>query len=179
LREAEAQLRAFADALTAGREISTVAPLRWRKRNALSQYVDSYDHVARTLRNSRVLVRRSVVMINDGEPIPPTLVVAVRSLSDAVVRLRRELAEGVEPEAVRSAAVQAVRSGSEAYLTGVGFSGSVVVAQVRSIGVDLLRATGLPKEDADRIVRRAVGKAANVPPPPRPDLTESGQPRGS
>lgn len=159
LRDAEAQLRGFNDALTAGREIVTVAPMRWRKRGALTQYVDSYNHVARALRNSRVLVRRSVSMIHDDEPIPHSLPAAVHSLADAVSWLRRELSEGAEPLASRAAAIRAVRACAEAYLAGLGFSGSVVVAQIRSTASDLITASGLAPEEAHRLVRKAVGRA--------------------
>jgi uncharacterized membrane protein YgaE (UPF0421/DUF939 family) len=159
LRDAEAHLRAFQEAIPAGREISTVAPMRWRKRGALTQYVDSYIHVARALRNSRVLARRAISMISDTEVIPPSLVWAVHSLSDSVNWLRRELEEGVEPEASRSAAMRAARACAEAYAVGLGFSGSVVVAQIRSTASDLICATGLTPEQAHSEVRRAVRRA--------------------
>ncbi len=153
LREAEAKLRNFNDSLTAGREISTVAPLRWRKRGALTQYVESYNHVARALRNSRVLVRRGLAMVSDAEDTPPSLVEAVRQLAEAVAQLRRELGEGADPERSREAALRAVRSCAEAYKAGLGFSGSVVVAQIRSTASDLISASGLAPEEAHRLVR--------------------------
>jgi hypothetical protein len=43
------------------------------------------------------------------------------------------------------------------YDAGVGFSGGVVVAQVRTTVTDLLRATGVESSEAVRMVRRAVG----------------------
>ncbi|HET6212813.1 MAG TPA: hypothetical protein VFE14_08080, partial [Micromonosporaceae bacterium] len=55
-------------------------------------------------------------------------------------------------------AVRAVREAGDAYRVGVGFSGSVVVAQVRSIASDLLRAAGLDHDEAARLVRRAGGR---------------------
>jgi len=167
LRDAEAHLRGLDDAITSGKEISTFAPLRWGRRGALTQYVDSYNHIARALRNSRVLARRAVTAIGDAEPLPPSLAAAVHSLADAVSWLRRDLAAGEEPLAPREAALRAVHSAGEAYLSGVGFSGSVIVAQVRSAASDLLRAAGVENEEVGRQVRKAVGKASAVPPPPR------------
>jgi uncharacterized membrane protein YgaE (UPF0421/DUF939 family) len=168
MREAERHFAALHDAITAGREISTLAPLRWGKRGALGQYVDGYDHVGRTMRNARVLVRRCVTAIRDHEPLPPALVSGVHSLADATSWLRREYADEKPPEASQAAAIRAVRSASEAYLSGLGFSGSVIVAQIRSAATDLLRASGMDQREADRAVRKAVGKAAAVPPPPKP-----------
>lgn len=168
LREAERHFAALNDAIIAGREISLLAPLRWGKRGALGQYVDGYDHLGRAMRNARVLIRRCVTAIRDQEPVPPSLVSAVHSLADATSWLRREYAEEKPPDASRSAALRSVRSASEAYLAGLGFSGSVIVAQIRSTATDLLRASGMEQRDADRGVRKAVGKAAAVPPPPKP-----------
>jgi uncharacterized membrane protein YgaE (UPF0421/DUF939 family) len=168
MREAERHFAALKDAITAGREISLLAPLRWGKRGALSQYVEGYDHLGRAMRNARVLVRRCITAMRDGEPIPPALISAVHSLADATSWLRREYADEKPPEASQAAAVRAVRSASEAYMAGVGFSGSVVVAQIRSGATDLLRASGMDQRDADRAVRKAVGRAAAIPPPPKP-----------
>jgi uncharacterized membrane protein YgaE (UPF0421/DUF939 family) len=156
LRDAETHLRAFSDAIGAAREISTVAPIRWRKRNALQQYVDSYKPTARALRNSRVLLRRAVAMIGDAEPIPPELVQAVRGLAAASTNLRRELADAGEPVSTRDSALAAVRACAEAYGAGLGFSGGVVVAQIRSTAVDLIGATGFTPEEAKQLVREAL-----------------------
>jgi hypothetical protein len=55
----------------------------------------------------------------------------------------------------RDRLLEAVRTASDAYELGVGFSGSVAVAQVRSAAVDLLRGTGLSEDRADRLVAGA------------------------
>jgi uncharacterized membrane protein YgaE (UPF0421/DUF939 family) len=155
LRATETHLRAYNDAIAAGREIATFAPIRWRAKNALQQYVDSYNHIARALRNSRVLTRRVIAMIRDGEPVPEPLPRAIRELALAVGELRRELAEGVEPIRAREHAAAAVTESAQAYGAGLGFSGSVVVAQIRSTASDLISATGLEPEEAHRMVRQA------------------------
>jgi len=155
LRGTEAKLRAYSDAIAAAREIATFAPIRWRAKNALQQYVDSYNHVARALRNTRVLVRRVIVMIGDGEPIPPALPKGVRALAEATSELRRELAEGLEPIGAREHAIAGVAESAQAYSAGLGFSGSVVVAQIRSTASDLISATGLAPEEARLLVRKA------------------------
>ncbi|MEV6967334.1 FUSC family protein [Hamadaea sp. NPDC051192] len=168
LREAEKHLTAFEEALTAASEIATLSPIRWGKRGALAQYVDGQDHIARCLRNSRVLIRRSVSVIRDEEPVPTALVSSLRSLADTIRWVHREYAEELPPDASREAAVRSVRNASDAYLSGLGFSGSVIVAQVRSMATDLLRAGGMESREAERDVRRAVGKASSKPPPPAP-----------
>ncbi|MEV4413665.1 FUSC family protein [Catellatospora sp. NPDC049609] len=158
MREAESHLRAFGESLKAGKELATVAPLHWGKHGLLAAYIDAADHLARALRNSRVLVRRIVSMIRDGEPVPASLVDAVHALADAVSSLDRELAEAADPARSRDASVRALRSARDAHESGLGFSGEVVFAQVRSTATDLFRAAGLSREDAERQVRRSVGR---------------------
>jgi uncharacterized membrane protein YgaE (UPF0421/DUF939 family) len=153
LRAGEADLRRFQEALAAGRESATLAPIRWRVRGALSQYLDAADHIGHALRNTRVLVRRSIRLIADDEPVPGGLPEAVALLGEAVTWLRRELADAVEPEAGRGRALSAASEAARAYAAGVGFSGGVVVAQIRSIATDLVRASGVAGSEGERLVR--------------------------
>jgi hypothetical protein len=75
-----------------------------------------------------------------------------------VTWLRDELAQGAEPVACQGAALRAVRQSAHAYRAGVGFSGGVVVAQIRSAASDLVRAGGTPPAETHRLVREAVEK---------------------
>jgi uncharacterized membrane protein YgaE (UPF0421/DUF939 family) len=160
VRGSETLLARFRDALAAAAETASVAPVRWRSRAPLAQYVESSVHVDRAIRNARVLVRRSVAALDDAEPVPESLLTALRTLAGAVRALRRELAAGAEPRRTREAVLAAVGHAADAYREGLGFSGDVVVAQVRSIATDLLRATGLDERAAIRAVRHAVGRLA-------------------
>jgi uncharacterized membrane protein YgaE (UPF0421/DUF939 family) len=159
MRATEPDHAALHDSLVMGRETASLAPIRWRSRGALTRYVDAAVHVERATRNARVLARRVASMLQDGEPVPDDLARALDTLAGAVGTLRAELARSEEPVRAREEALDAVRAASVAYQDGVGFSGSVVVAQVRSAVVDLLRATGLSESRADRLVRRAARPA--------------------
>jgi hypothetical protein len=72
----------------------------------------------------------------------------LRSYADAVDLLRTELARGQEPVQARAAVRDAARAATTNQLGGDGFSTKVVLAQVRSVAVDLLQATGLSRSDA-------------------------------
>jgi hypothetical protein len=109
------------------------------------------------LRNVRVLTRRVITALGDDEPVPAVLPGAVGLLGDAVNLLRQEWDKGAEPLAARERALRAVAESWQAYDEGVGFSGGVVVAQMRTAVSDLLRATGVDHAEAPRMVRRAVG----------------------
>lgn len=163
LRDTETHLRGYSEGISAAKEISAVSPLRWRSRNVLGQYVDSYPHVARALRNTRVVTRRAESMIMDGEEVPPKLVEAIDALAEAVTWLRHELASEAEPMASRGAALRAVKLSAEAYHGGLGFSGGVVVAQIRSIATDLISASGVEQDEVRRMIRQTA-KFSRKPP---------------
>ncbi|MGK5679511.1 FUSC family protein [Actinoplanes sp. URMC 104] len=157
LRAAEGTFAAFSSSVTAARENVALAPARWRSRGALGLYVDGADHVTYALRNCRVMIRRADTALGDDEPIPEVLAASVGLLGDAVDLLRQEWAKGVEPVAARERALRAAGECGRAYDEGVGFSGGVIVAQVRTAATDLLRASGVDYAEAPRQVRRAVG----------------------
>jgi uncharacterized membrane protein YgaE (UPF0421/DUF939 family) len=158
LRRSEGSIAAFRDALADARETATLAPARWRARVPLAQYVDAEPHLDHALRNARVLARRTVAAVRDGEKPPAELVAALQGAAEAVATLGRELAGGAEPARTRELVLAAVALAAEAYRRGLGFSSDVVVAQVRTIGTDLLLSTGLPDQTVAKLVRRAVGR---------------------
>jgi uncharacterized membrane protein YgaE (UPF0421/DUF939 family) len=158
LRAAEGAFAGFSAAVSAARENVAFAPARWRTRGALNQYVDGADHITYALRNVRVMTRRVDAALGDSEPVPPVLPEAIHLLGDAVDLLKHEWAKGVEPIATRERALRAVTEAWRAYDEGVGFSGGVVVAQIRTTVVDLLRATGVDYAEAPRLVQRAIGR---------------------
>ncbi|MET8139246.1 FUSC family protein [Sphaerisporangium sp. NPDC005288] len=138
----------LASALQTGREIALLSPLRWRSRSRLARYQAAAAPIDLALRNTRVMLRRTLAALRDREPMPGALPERLHSLAEVVRLLRDELAEGVEPVRARRAALavaDGVRaSGEEA----AGFSTRVVTAQLRSITVDLLMATGTDRETA-------------------------------
>jgi uncharacterized membrane protein YgaE (UPF0421/DUF939 family) len=157
LQAAEASFAAFAAGVAAARENVAFAPARWRSRGALAQYVDGETQVTHALRNVRVLIRRASTGLGDDEVFPEVLATAIGLLGDAVDLLRQEWAKVVEPLAARQRALSAVSEAAKAYDEGVGFSGGVMVAQIRSAATDLLRASGVDFAEAPRLVRRAAG----------------------
>ncbi|WP_229067854.1 aromatic acid exporter family protein [Actinoplanes sp. DH11] len=157
LRAAEQTFDAFRSAIEAARENVAFAPARWRSRGALAQYVEGAAQLTYALRNVRVMLRRAHTALNDQEPIPDVLPASIEHLGDAVDLLRQEWDRGVEPLATRERALRAVAESGKAYQAGVGYSGGVVVAQVRTAVADVLRSTGIEYAEATRLVRHAVG----------------------
>jgi uncharacterized membrane protein YgaE (UPF0421/DUF939 family) len=157
LSEGEDKLDEFHEILPEGQEAATVAPLRWNARSALRHYLDAAEYIERSIRNARVLARRTVTLLRDNEQAPPELGESVAALAEAAKVIRRDLGRGHAPEEAADLLRDAVREARAAYRQGLGFSGNVVVAQIRAIATDLLGTTGLTHDEADREVRRAGG----------------------
>ncbi|MEV1331305.1 FUSC family protein [Micromonospora costi] len=158
LRDNKDEVAAFTEAAQAAREASTLSPVRWEHRQGpVGRYARAVEPIDRAMRNSGTLIRRTVTLIEDEEPIPDALPVAVLLLAEATRVLRREFATADEPDEARERALRAVSEAGRAYRAGVGFSGSVVVAQVRTTTSDLFVATGVEQEEANRLVRNSFG----------------------
>jgi uncharacterized membrane protein YgaE (UPF0421/DUF939 family) len=164
LRAGQGEMRQFSEELAAARETARLAPAAWRTRPAVTRYLAAEVHIDRAYRNSRVLAARAFSLLDEGERAPDELARSVASLAGSVQALRADLAGGLEPVAGRDKALGAVRLASTAYANGLGFYGSVIVAQVRSGATDLLRAAGVGRVEAERAVRCAVAGASSGPP---------------
>ncbi|MCX5121776.1 FUSC family protein [Micromonospora sp. NBC_00362] len=156
LRRNKAELQALTDAVEGAKESTTLAPVSWRyRRGIIRHYSAAAEPIDRAMRNSGTLIRRAVTLIEDQEPVPVALRSAVQALGESVQLLRNEFASGKDPADARARALGAVLSAGVAYRARVGFSGSVVVAQVRTTASDILVASGMPQAEANRNVRDA------------------------
>jgi uncharacterized membrane protein YgaE (UPF0421/DUF939 family) len=178
LRAGDPKIAAYRDALAGAQEAATLAPVYWRRRAPLEQYLDAAVHVDHALRNARVLARRTVSVVRDTEPVPAGLLGALRIMADAIGSLRDDLAAGREPLRCRELTLAAVRAVADVYRAGLGFSGGVVVAQIRTMATDLLLASGLPQPVVQKAVRRAVGRVPGAPwgVPPAPPTGQPANP---
>ncbi|MFI6333189.1 aromatic acid exporter family protein [Micromonospora chersina] len=156
LRRNKAELQELTDAVAGAREATTLSPVSWhRRRGTLQQYAASAEPIDRAMRNSGTLIRRALTVIEDGEATPESIIEAVKDLAASIRELRSEFARGHEPLRAREKALKAVASAGRAYREGVEFSGSVIVAQVRTTVSDILVASGVSQQDANRHVRDA------------------------
>ncbi|MEU4381185.1 FUSC family protein [Micromonospora echinofusca] len=157
LRDNQEELAAFTEAIDGAKETAMLSPARWHRRDELAHYAEAAGPIDRAMRNAGTLTRRAVTLIEDEEEIPETMPDAVAHLAEAVRLLKHEFAVGDEPEQARERALRAVSEAGRAYAEGVGFSGSVVVAQVRTTASDLMVASGITQEEANRGVRQSFG----------------------
>ncbi|WP_231924606.1 FUSC family protein [Micromonospora chokoriensis] len=172
LRDNKEELATLGEAIEGAKETATLSPARWHRRSELIHYAEAADPIDRAMRNSGTLIRRSVTLVEDEEPVPDSMPDAVGHLAESVRLLKHEFAAGDEPEKARERSLRAVSEAGRAYGAGVGFSGSVVVAQIRTTASDLLVASGIEQEEANRWIRTAFGEQERpVAEPARPDET--------
>src|SRR3954470_7667440 len=158
LDELEERLR---EAVAVSRETARFAPARRRSRDHVDLYADAAAQIDLAIRNVRVLARGAVRGARLGENLPPEVATAIRDLAEAVARLRDALAEPDRADAVRAPALRAAARATLVLEATGHLSVTVVVGQVRSTAVDLLRGSGLTYEEAAELVREAAAEVAD------------------
>ncbi|MCD0449641.1 FUSC family protein [Actinocorallia sp. API 0066] len=141
-RGSQKAVDAYRDTLTTAREIAALSPLHRGRRARLDAFATAAEPLDRALRNTRVLLRHTVAMIEKGEKTPELLAVGMDDLAREAARLSEELVRGETPVLTRKALRRAAARLDPVPLPPLGFSAHVVLAQLRSLTVDLLEATG-------------------------------------
>lgn len=141
----------YRDALRNAQEIAAISPLRRRQRAMITRFAAAAEPIDLAVRNSRVLLRRTRSALTDDEEFPPSLPTALAGLAGAATDLAEVLGDdGEKLTKVRVRTKEAAAAVDADELEHTGFSAQVVTAQLRSIAVDLLQATGLSHEEARR-----------------------------
>jgi uncharacterized membrane protein YgaE (UPF0421/DUF939 family) len=133
------ELQAAADE---GLSVVDSSPFRVRHRDNLRRMVDLVDPLDRALRSTRVLVRQTAVAAYHRRPVPASYSLLALDLADAADAVADELA--VNRMAVEARpAVLAVGEASGRVERSDVLAVEAVLAQLRSVVVDLLMVTGL------------------------------------
>lgn len=150
LADARATDRMIRELQAAAEEgVSTVvsSPFRIRHREGLRRMVELVDPLDRSLRSTRVLVRQAAVAAYTRRPVPSSyadltadLAVAVDAVADELAAERMAVAARPQVLAVGQATGLVERSPS--------LTGDAILAQLRSIVVDLLLVTGMGQLEA-------------------------------
>lgn len=153
---------AFHEAVLAAGETARIAPPRWRTRDQLAQYADADPQLDNAVRNTRVLARGALRALQLGDHVPREIGHALRDLATAVRGFDGALAADLDDRggAARAAAVRAAARATLVLERTGNLSVSVLVGQVRSTAVDLLRGLGLDGDAARTAVRAAAQEVA-------------------
>ena len=122
--------------------------------NRLERYVAAVGEVGLAIENVRALARGAIRAMALDDSIPPEVTAAIRELAASARELGGLLDEGnVKPS--REAALRAVRLANAVLAETTNLSALHIVGQVRLVAVDLLRAGGMPRAEAQEAVRSA------------------------
>ena len=159
-RDIDVYTQRFLEALTIGRETAAAAPARRTQRGSVAVYSEAGGQLDLAVRNVRVLARGVVRAIETGDRVPPQVADALRELREAVLALGAWLDDPDQIEGVVEPAIAAARHASAVLEMTTNLSVSVIVGQVRSTAVDLLRTTGMAPEEARARIRGEAPPAA-------------------
>ncbi len=162
-REMDGHMGAFREALDAGYDTVRLSPPRRRVLGQLGLYATAADQLDLAVRNVRVLARAVATSVREGEPAPEALSETIRDLARAVETLTAYIEEPEHPVETRRFALEAA-GGATAVLTERNdLRTSMLVGQVRSTAVDLLRASGMESTEALEALRKAGDGTAREP----------------
>jgi uncharacterized membrane protein YgaE (UPF0421/DUF939 family) len=154
-RSTDRLIRELQDAADEGLSVIASSPFRRRQSGHVRRMVELVEPLDRALRNTRVLVRRVALTTYHHVPLPRAYVLLCTDLADATDELADALVSGALHSGVQRSLLQ-VAEGTAEVERVADLSADVVLAQIRSIIVDLLQITGMD-----------VIEATDALPPPR------------
>ena len=143
VRELDGRVHDLDEALSAGYETARLSPTRRRSLKRLELYAGASIRMELAVINTRVLARGAANVLRRGEAVPLSVPEAILDLARSVRALATYLEESEGPETARRCALAAARGATEARKDTHDLTATVLVGQVRSMVVDLLRSTGM------------------------------------
>jgi hypothetical protein len=162
-REMDGHMGAFRDALDAGYDTARLSPPRRRALGQLGIYAIAADQLDLAVRNVRVLARAVATSVREGEPAPEALSETIRDLARAVETLTAYIEDPEHPVETRRFALEAAGGATAVLAERNDLRTSMLVGQVRSTAVDLLRASGMDSTEALEALRKAGDDTAREP----------------
>ncbi len=146
-RASEEELSRLLEAAEEGMAVVRVSPFLRGRRREMSQISDLVVPLDRFCRNMRVLARRAWVSLARDEEMPPEYLDLLDDLAQVVDECASELFAGRVPTA-KVPDIVAVGEKSATVTVYARLSPTVVLAQMRSMIIDLLELCGHPYTDA-------------------------------
>ena len=162
-RDTDDDLAAFYDAVALARETFVLRRPGRRTRERLPLYAEAAQQMDYAVRNTRVLARRVLNAVRRGYRAPPELADAIALLGDAVMALGHQLEDAEAAAATRRLALEAAVEATSVLDQDPGLSMNVIIGQIRSTAIDLLRGSGLSGEEARNALDAAVQRAGAAP----------------
>lgn len=162
-REIDGRMHAFREALDAGYDTARLSPPRRGALGQLGIYATAADQLDLAVRNVRVLARAAETAVREGEDVPESLSTTILDLARAVETLSSYIEEPEHPVATRGFALDAAGGATAVLEEQSDLRTSVLVGQVRSTAVDLLRASGMDSAEAHEALRDRTDRTTRQP----------------
>ncbi|RLK47415.1 FUSC family protein [Microbacterium telephonicum] len=147
-RATTARVDAWRASLDAGQEIARISPFLFRDRSELARHGTILAAMDLATRNLRVVARRVVYVVDDGQARPVAAAV-LGDLQRGAALVAGSLDDiSLQPAAREALLAVARRLDPVALLPGASHTDQNVVAAMRPLAVDLLTATGMSPVDA-------------------------------
>lgn len=154
-RRGEDQLDDLEEASREGVAVVRSSPFLRHRMQTVRSFAALYPSLERMSRNLRVLVRRTAVALWRSESVPLSYIVLLEQLADVMSFMADEMYQQRLPTAARDRLVAVGEATSELPIHE-SLSAAVVLAQVRSMVVDLLELTGLTSAEARGLIPEAL-----------------------
>jgi uncharacterized membrane protein YgaE (UPF0421/DUF939 family) len=141
-RSTDSLIRELQDAADEGLSVVESSPFRVRHRAGLRTMAELVDPLDRALRSTRVLVRQTAVAAYHRRPVPRAYSLLALDLADATDAVACELAENRMATAAQPALLAVADATGQVDRSEV-LAAEAVLAQLRSVVVDLLMVTGM------------------------------------
>lgn len=146
-RSTDYLIRELQDAAAEGLSVVTSSPFRVRHKGDLRSMSELVEPLDRALRSTRVLVRQTAVAAYFRRPVPRAYADLTSALADAVDLAADELAADRMAEAARPALLEIGEDTGRVARSEV-LAAEAVLAQLRSVVVDLLMVSGMDQLEA-------------------------------
>jgi uncharacterized membrane protein YgaE (UPF0421/DUF939 family) len=144
---------ALEQAVAAGTETLRLAPFARTTRRQFARYARAEEQIDAAISSVEALSRGVVRALQMRDNVPAPVPEAIRELAGAVRRLEESLGDPSGEISVREPALRAAQQATLVLEQTANLSVSTIVVQVRSAAVDLLRGSGMAREEAERLVR--------------------------
>jgi hypothetical protein len=165
-RETDARVSSLKEAVVAGYDTAKLSPPRRRTLGQLGFYATAADQLDLAVRNVRVLARAAVSMVREGTEAPEELSDTILDLARAVEALATYIEEPEHPLDTRWFALEAAEEATAVLQNRSDLQTSMMVGQIRSTAVDLLRASGMNSADSLEALHEAAHRGATEHPAP-------------
>jgi len=162
-RETDGRMDAFREALDAGYDTVRLSPPRRHALGQLALYATAADQLDLAVRNIRVLARAAATTVREGGTVPEALSETILDLAYAVETLAAYIEEPEHPVDTRRFALEAAEGATAVLEESNDLGTSMLVGQIRSTAVDLLRASGMDRTEALDTLRDTTSRASQKP----------------